>query len=65
MKRAVKLMLQCCSSLTTHIHHSTDTVAPMHQLECIVDLSKWLAVRDELVHFKSALEVVRHQPWEL
>lgn len=53
------------ASLTPHIHDSSNAVTTVHDLKSIVNLSQLLAVRDELVHLQTALEVIRDKTGEL
>lgn len=41
-----------------HINHTTDAIALLHGVECRINLAQVLAVRDELVDFELAVEIV-------
>lgn len=48
-----------------HVHHTPDAIARLHVLERRVDLVQGLPVRDELVDFQLARQVVVDQVREL
>lgn len=53
------------ASLTPHIHDSPDAVTTVHHLKSIINLSKLLAVCDELIHLQTPLEIIRDETGEL
>jgi len=48
-----------------HIHHTPDTVSLLHDLERTVNFGQRFPVRDELVYFQLALQVIIHEVREL